>query len=543
LQIAFHFERWLRASIDGLAPMVSGDKTCAVRALLALFVRSLKEDVRGRSTYIVRGALVSLVLFFLWTTHQESRWSGAVGREFFETVIWIDMFVLSIVGLSYFASAITEEKENETLGLLRMTNLDSLSILLGKSTSRLMGALFILMAQLPFMLVAVTMGGLAVQQVLAGLVCLLGYAFFLANLGLMCSVFARKSSVATVTSGVFLILCVVVPCWLYESGALSGGSELEQWGELWAQATPLIRIQRVLATGFSGSVVDWQLVAMLTAGTLCFVMAWLMFDRFADSSDEKPGLGLVAPEASQMTPTQALAGRADTPALRWKDYHHIAGGDTAVVVKCMIAALIILACMTTLRWSGSERFLVLGWFTTVSSGLFLSLCLALDASRIFKREREQRTLSSLLMLPYSARRLAWEKTVGCLKTSWPAFTGLAIGISILAFAIAEEFSKERYWNRQFFSDTFVYFFFGCAHIVFTALLLPVFIAWLSLRMRWGALPVGGTIWFMGNWIGAVVLFIIAQQAAIVLLPLVSFCLLFGFWGSIPSKLEQLAAEE
>jgi hypothetical protein len=40
-----------------------------------------------------------------------------VGRGFFSTIVWIDMFVLSVVGLSYFASAITEEKENETLGL------------------------------------------------------------------------------------------------------------------------------------------------------------------------------------------------------------------------------------------------------------------------------------------------------------------------------------------------------------------------------------------------------------------------------------------
>lgn len=480
-----------------------------------------------------------LVLFFLWITHTTSRWSGAVGRNFFTTVMWIDLFVLSIVGLSYFASAITEEKENDTLGLLRMTDLDALSILMGKSTGRLLGALFILLAQLPFMLVAVTMGGLVVHQVLAGFACLLGYVFLLSNVGLFCSVVAKRVAGATMLSGAVIFALLVLPWWLYGSGQLADGSWLERGLDTWARMTPFVHLGQVVWTGFNGAIFGWQFFASLVVGVIFFGLAWLLFDRFADPSDEKPGAGFVAPVANEVTPTRALAGRAKTPALRWKDYHYVAGGSTSVVLQSMVILVIIIVSMNALRNNRSEAWAMFGFFMSQLSGLFLAFCLAINASRIFKKERDQRTLSSLLMLPMSTSRLVWEKTFGCLKAVLPGILGFGLGLTILACAAVSEFLAR---PANFSSDA-IYVVFGIAHAFFTGLLLPVFIAWLSLRMRWGALPVGITIWFLVNFGAAAVLFLVAQEAAMILLPVSSLCALIGFWQTIPSKLEALAAED
>ena len=105
--------------------------------LLALFIRSLREDSRQKLTYLSRSGLVLVILLFLFMTQSSMGWGNAPGLRFFSTVIFIDLCFVILAGVSYFSSAISEEKEEMTLGLLRMTNLNPLSILLGKSTSRL----------------------------------------------------------------------------------------------------------------------------------------------------------------------------------------------------------------------------------------------------------------------------------------------------------------------------------------------------------------------------------------------------------------------
>ena len=163
--------------------------------LLALFTRSLREDTRGRMTYFARGGLAAFTLLVTAGTTIGSRWKGAPGLEFFVVVVTLQAVCVTIAGLGYFASAVTEEKEEMTLGLLRMTNLNPLSILLGKSTSRLCGALLLLAVTFPFALLAVTLGGISAHQIVASLLALGAYTFFLCNLALLGSVIARRTAV------------------------------------------------------------------------------------------------------------------------------------------------------------------------------------------------------------------------------------------------------------------------------------------------------------------------------------------------------------
>ena len=111
------------------------------KGVLALFVRSMREDSRRMLPYAARVALVLLVLLVVSITQQVFRaGGGAAGLNVFRGVTWLNFGCLTLIGLTYFASSITEEKEDGTLGLLRMTNLNPVSILLGKSTSRLIAA-------------------------------------------------------------------------------------------------------------------------------------------------------------------------------------------------------------------------------------------------------------------------------------------------------------------------------------------------------------------------------------------------------------------
>ena len=100
------------------------DPSCRMTSpLLALFTRSLREDTRGRMTYFARGGLAAFTLLLTVGTTIGSRWKGAPGLEFFAVIVTLQAVCVTIAGLGYFASAVTEEKEDMTLGLLRMTNL------------------------------------------------------------------------------------------------------------------------------------------------------------------------------------------------------------------------------------------------------------------------------------------------------------------------------------------------------------------------------------------------------------------------------------
>src|SRR5207249_1882335 len=150
---------------------------------LSLFSRAARTDTRAVSMMLARTALMLIVLFSLLPIQAMSRFGayGAPGLHFFSSVALLNLFFISLAGLSYFASAITEEKEEMMLGLLKMTGLTPVSILLGKSTSRLAGALVLLAAQLPFVLLAVTLGGVTRLQIVAAY-CTLGvYCFSLCN--------------------------------------------------------------------------------------------------------------------------------------------------------------------------------------------------------------------------------------------------------------------------------------------------------------------------------------------------------------------------
>ena len=82
-------------------------------ATLALFNRSLREDTRKATPYFARMGLAALILLFLGLAHLSSgsQGSSTAGLTFFTMVIWINVVFFTVVGLSHFASAITEEKE------------------------------------------------------------------------------------------------------------------------------------------------------------------------------------------------------------------------------------------------------------------------------------------------------------------------------------------------------------------------------------------------------------------------------------------------
>jgi ABC-type transport system involved in multi-copper enzyme maturation permease subunit len=424
--------------------------------------------------------------------------------------------------------------------------LNALSILLGKSTSRLLSALFLLATQLPFMLVSVTMGGLSVNQVLAGFAMLVAYAFLLANLGLLGSVLVQKTSSAAIFTGLVLGGFVFLPIWFAEqmhysfSFFSSPSTHAEICVEHWYRATPLGRMNEILRTNFSGAIIHWHALANLLLGLGCFGLAWLFFERFALPRGEAASESSVHPQLAPQRPSLPARSRANRlPALAWKDYRWTSGGPWSPWVKFVISGGFVLLAWSSSKYRlGPESIEEMSAIVMSVCGSVLMVSLAIEAGCIFKSERQQKTLASLLTLPFSTSRIVWHKILGFLISSWTLFLGFSIGFVGLLFAWLPDFA-----GANVFDDGFFYACCAIAYAVLSGFLLPVFIAWLSLRLRWGALPIGGTIWLFGNWFIAVFLFLLAREGAIVLLPITALVILCTLASRIPGRLEQLAAEE
>ena len=173
---------------------------------LTLMSRSLRVDSRLLRTHLFRLLFVGIILMVLFQTQMMGLIMGAPGLRFFYAMAYLNFMFITLAAISFFATAITEEKEEDTLGLLKMAGLSPVSILLGKSSPRLIVATTLLSLQFPFTLLAITLGGIALAQVLAAFWSLLAYMVFVANLALFFSVVCKRSRAAAGRTATLLAL-------------------------------------------------------------------------------------------------------------------------------------------------------------------------------------------------------------------------------------------------------------------------------------------------------------------------------------------------
>jgi hypothetical protein len=413
--------------------------------LLALFVRSLREDSRLKFTYFARSGLVLVLLLFLFMTQATMGWSNAPGLHFFETVAAVNLCFVVLAGVSYFSSAISEEKEEMTLGLLRMTNLNPLSILLGKSTSRLCTALLLFAAQIPFTLLAITLGGVSLRQICAAYAAIAAFLVFVCNLALLASVLCRRTSGAAVLTGVallFFFLIVPLAGWFGQlpirlgilAAANSWTETLRALAQFVEAVSPFSQMNKILGLEFHGSAFTFQVGSDLAMGLGLFLLAWAVFEKFCGEQKESaPSRGGVAQARGRWL--FFSPGRVWSRALAWKDFHFMTGGWLWLMIKFAAygAPMVALRCWPD-KLGGPPRWHDFGVGTFWYMLFFFVAELAFAAAGIFRHEYQGQTLSSLAMLPQGIRRVAYEKCLGVLPSL--AAAGLYLGLSAALVAPA-----------------------------------------------------------------------------------------------------------
>lgn len=477
---------------------------------LALLIRSIRTDARLVSTHLLRFLFVVLIYGALVIAQHSSPLRSAPGLGLFNWIVWLNFIVISLAGSSSFATVITEEKEEQTLGLLRMTNIGPLALLLGKSVPRLITAAVLLSLQLPFTLLAVTLGGVTTHQILAAYCTLAAYIVLIAMVGLLCSVICRRSRAASTLTILFLILFLIVaplgrsalswPPNVQPRQALGpiGGTLLEGAAAVLdciIEASPYSRLQAVGQTGFAQPLVEYQVISNLIFATALFGVSWAVFDRFNRGEvSTGPQRGFLLKRTSGLRRTGTT--RAWNNPIVWKDFYFVVGGRTALIAKLIIYGFTITGLVVWISWMDSawnnsleiERETVVRMMFWTGL-LLLGLELAISSSRIFHEENKWKTLSTLFLLPKSTAAIAYSKVAGCLLGLVPAAVWLLLGC-VIGLDYVSEGLEEILTDADAFA--------GITFFVVQYFLMVHLSALLSLFVRAGALPLAFFIVYILN---------------------------------------------
>lgn len=439
------------------------------------------QSARLRIVYLV--ALFAALVYVFETspvTHIGSRNDFARVSERFSYVLFVvQNIAIMVLTPAYLASAIAEEKERRTLDLLFTTRLSNTEIVLGVLFSRTIHLMGFVLAGFPILCAIQFWGGIDMAMLAGNLANTLLNIITIGSISLFVSTLTSSVAAAVTCSYV-----VVLPAWTCCTGMLHGGPLVLQ--DARSGVTNALTIQQIgyLAIGHAIVTISFLCMAVVSVrggdplGPFAIPMhhaPHLMVRVVPDTASATVEIMAMAP-ANVPQAIDAIAAGAppvprfpDTPqpiraqerqdffgvpyelppvsenALLWKECH--LGGPASAFSPVLLAPLIPLACgmgvliagysvAALVRGSGKEWLPFLKVFYYLFLGCY-GLGVGFRASASIARERQQRTLEPLLLLPVDRREILVVKWLGSYWRAWPwaafAFGDVVLGLAIGAY--------------------------------------------------------------------------------------------------------------
>ncbi len=425
-----------------------------ISGVTTLFSWTLKMDSKSIYPHIVRAGFTGAMLFAISMSFTEVFGTGSMGLRFFELVCTMNVLIITVSGISYFVTAVTEEKDAGTYALLRLAGMNSLSITLGKSTSRLVSSLMLLVIQMPFTFLSITLGGVLWNQIVAAYLALAAWMILVANLALFCSVrcatSGRAAGLAATTIGVFVFLPRISSAFLgaISPGLLSTGTIafLESIPTVCSEISVFDRLAEILgltsgftmlgidfSTGLTTistasikgtvSIVAGQFWSSLLMALVLFAISTLTLDFWSAPTDS------AGPSENKIVRRWAV-GRCWELSVAWKEFLFFTGGRTFAIVKLLAGGLAFAGFRMFQELDGYSDGLALrgdySWWAFLTFVMTLTAEVLLYSSGCLFYEVRQQTQSTLATVPISSVRILVEKFAGCAIALIPAIVWIFI---------------------------------------------------------------------------------------------------------------------
>lgn len=376
---------------------------------LDLALRGLRQHLRAPGWVAARATLALLLMFAVVVTAAGRGAVGASGLDLFSALVTIDFLFLAAIAIGPSSSALAEEREGDTLGVLQLAGLSPGAILFAKAGGLFASTMLLLVVQVPFATLATVLGGIDARQVATVFVLLLSTLFGAQGIALACAASAPNTRIASQRSGAAVLGWLLGPAVAVEVEALTLGAT-----GVGAPATSTFGVLRKL------SPLDAALDALaLQSPPLFPVAAWLGL------ASGVAGLAF-AVRLLRRGPARATTGReggARRPrpahlrsgAVRWKEEQFLLGGPAGRRRRTVAyAALLCLLGLLTFDPRGGWLLAwgQLGIWTFLAIGLVEA---GIAASHLYRDELRERTLFGLALLPLPPRTWALAKAHGAIS--------------------------------------------------------------------------------------------------------------------------------
>ena len=382
------------------------------RLTMPLLGKELVEQANHRRTYIMR-LLYAALLFALslWFIYQELGYGRlsdpqamlGTGEEMFTLLVTMQHAGIFVFMPILICGSITQEKQNNSLALLLLTDLRPWEILFQKLIGRLVPMLTFLLLCLPLMGVAYALGGVDRGLLILGAVSLVLTCIQVAAFGLMLSAYCTSTVQALMAC--YLLGTVLRWCCL----SCFTGPIVFDLSDIGVVAHVVWGISTVI------SIVVFLLLARIfllrrafAGGKPIMLGMFRRMDRYFDDLNKSFG-GVVLIKGNVGLP-------GDRP-IAWREMSKRVLGKPAYLVRILVVIElpVLIICYAATDWSGHmvepeflPGVLCFVWCLSV-------LLIVISAASVIASERSRQTLDVLLTVPLTGRQIIHQKMNSCWR--------------------------------------------------------------------------------------------------------------------------------
>jgi hypothetical protein len=420
---------------------------------LAMLKRSVMLDSLSLATYLVRSLLLALALIALYFLgYEASNNRSATGLAFFGGIMFLNLVFITISAVYYFSSMITEEKDNNTLGLTLMTGISPFSLLANKYGSRFLMLLFIIAMQMPFTFLAVTLGGISLEQIMAAYLALAANIFMITAMATFCSVCCRTTQRAFSFSIILLVLfygghgIIFIICHYIDVITEQYFSFVfylkEAVVDFWPKLSPFYRLNDLFNATGTVTLTSMQFYSNMMIGCFFLVTALVIFNSFIQQQLAGKARKLKPVKKKKVQKREQLRragkGRVWNPkkAVQWKEYHFHGGGRNGLLYRFLFYAITPIAIIGLTKVMDSnfrdDMLVIYARVMFVIGAVLLPVEIAYLLNSLFSKEIKDKTYQSLIILPLTLKQLIMKKLLGVLYLLIPWTINMLVSLMIFA---------------------------------------------------------------------------------------------------------------